>query len=52
MGRLLLTYSFIGALAVLIIMNAKNFSTAASVPINGGLSWISEISGSGYKVAK
>ncbi len=53
LGTRIVTYSFFGAMAVLLVMNAK----AGTVPILGSLfsGWIKEttvLTGSGYKRAK
>lgn len=46
--RTFLFYSFIGAMGVLIIMNAKNFSTAAGAVSGPFLSWEKTLTGAGY----
>jgi len=46
-----LTLLFLGALAVLVIMNAQGFSTAAGTIFTGFNSWAQTLSGAGYKNA-
>jgi len=44
-------YLILAAIAVLIIMNAKNFAVAVKAVDSGVNSTLSTISGSGYKLA-
>lgn len=46
--RTFLFYSFIGAMAVLVIMNPKGFATAAGAVTGPGLQWEKTLTGAGY----
>lgn len=46
-----ITLLLLGALAVLVIMNAQNFATAAGTVFTGFNSWAQTLSGAGYKNA-
>lgn len=46
-----LTLLFLGALAVLVIMNSQGFATAAGTVFTGFNSWAQTLSGAGYKNA-
>lgn len=48
----IITLFLLGAIGVLIIMNAKNFSIAAGSIFSGFNSWGQTLTGSGYKKAK
>lgn len=47
-----ITYSFLGAMAVLVIMNAKNFATATGAVADLWVRETAVLSGSGYQGSK